>query len=334
MTKSTKSTKYPSKQQRLWFFVFGCLQTSLVSGICFGWASIAGTLLVAPLDEGGAGLTMDQTTQIFAMAVSISYFAALLMGYVLDICGPRICSVISHSIIAVGCQIFALSQTYPYFALGTCMMAFGSPGIQNAVIHLANLFPDSRFLAMSSLGGSITIAFAILPIFDMLWMDYGIYLSTMFGTYVYVILLLAVGSLLLWPDTPFELEEHDEQSLLTFNQNHPTPEESLILTANHMHMMEAPVNSFLRSNSHHQLDRSESFQNSSAALRVENLQLVSIKDFPFHQQVFSWIYLRMLLVFVTTSFMVNFYAASLPTELADQHIFSSDHQHEMAKIFT
>lgn len=330
-----KSTEYPSKQQRLWFFIFGCLQTALVSGIFFGWASIARTLLVAPLDKGGAGLTMDQATQIFAMAVSTSYFASLLMGYVLDICGPRICSVMSHGIIAVGCQIFALSQTYPYFALGTCMMAFGSPGIQNAVIHLANLFPDSRFLVMSSLGGSITIAFAILPIFDVLWMDYGISLSTMFGTYVYVILISAVGALLLWPDTPFELEERDEQqSLLSFNQNHHTPEESLIQAANHMHMIEAPMNSFLRSNSHHQLDRSESFQNSTAALQVHNLQLVSIKDLPFHRQVFSWVYLRMLLVFVTTSFIVNFYAASLPTELADQNFFPSEHQHEIAKIFT
>jgi len=357
----------PPTKRRVLLFAFGCMQTTLVAGILFGWASVATTLLIAPLDEGGAGLTMDETTKIFGLAMSTGFFSSLLLGYVLYVGGPRLCSVVSNIIIAIGCQVFAVSQTYRYFAIGACMMSFGSPGVSNAVIHIANLFPDSRFLVISCLSGSITLSFVILPIFDFLWNNYGMGLRAMFSSYVYVLVLCAIGALLLWPDTPFELvEDMDDKPSRIQNSNspcHAVSEEERVRFAIHQqvevprnyflqsnsptqqdrrepllrfakHLVEAPMSSFLRSNSHHQLDRHESFILSREAIESGNLQRVSVKDLPFLRQLFSWIYLRILLVFISTSFMANFYVASLTTELGDQNYFSTDYQHQLAKIFT
>lgn len=331
----TEPLECPSKQRRAVLFACGCLQSGLVAGILFGWASIAGTLLVAPLDKGGAGLTMEETTIIYGMAASTGFFASLLLGYVLDVCGPRICSVASNVVIALGCQIFSMARTFPHFALGACMIAFGGPGIQSSVVHIGNLFPGSRFLVMSCLGGSVAIGFNILPAFGALWTLYGIGLQPMFATYMFVVLLSTLGSLLLWPDEAFELEErYDELELKSNGSYQPTPAKEVFLAASHTHLLEAPIDSYLRSNSHHQLDRNDSFMASKEALEVGKLELVNIKDVPFYQQLFSWMYLRILLVFIATSFLANFVVASLTTELADQNYFPTNVQHDMARTFT
>jgi hypothetical protein len=73
---------------------------------------------------------------------------------------------------------------------------------------------------------------------------------------------------------------------------------------------------------------------SKDALDIGKLELVKSKDRPFYKQLFSWMYLRILLVFIATSFQASFVVASLATELADQNDFPPSVQHDMARIFT
>jgi MFS family permease len=190
--------------------VFACIQTMLCAGIVFGWASVAGSLLIAPFEDGGTNLTMDETTTIFSIAASTASLSSLFLGYILDMKGPRICSLVGHAFVAAGCFWFSVATSYEGFLWGTSMIAFGGPGIQCAVIHLANLYPAQKFTVMSCVTGSITLSFAILPIFDYLWEQYGIGFRVMFRSYVLVVCLSALGSQLLWPDEPYDIPDEDE----------------------------------------------------------------------------------------------------------------------------
>lgn len=329
------------KENRFLLVSFAVLQTSLISGIMFGWAGIAGTLLIASPAHGGAGLSLEQTTYIFAMVASTASFSPLLLGIVLDKYGPRFASLLSNIIIAVGIQTIALAESYTAFAIGACTVAFGGPGIQASVVSFANLFPNAQFFVMSIVNGSIAVSFAILPIFNQIWKVYGTSYQAMFQTYLLVVIASGIGSLLLLPDEPFQsIKEEDDLGDLLLSQQEeddhtilpqtppPTrritprsmkqamsPEKLVMESVNHVnHLFEQPLNSFLRSDP--SLERHESFMLSKKAIEKGLPGLVSLKDLPFMGQVTSGSYIRSLTVFVVTSFFANFYIAAITTEVS------------------
>lgn len=326
------------QSRRLALVVVASLQTMLCAGIIYGWASVAGTLLVAPFDKGGANLTMDETSVIFAVSASTSSFAALPLGYVLDTRGPRICSIVSHCFILAGCYTFASASGYQAFMIGTNLMAFGGPGIQSAVIHLANLFPEDKFMTMSAMSGSVSLSFAILPLFDLLWERHGIGFRVMFRFYFILVALSALSAHVLWPNEPFVSDENDVNEPDDSDDDdpsyNPTPESAFFVAASHTHLVEAPLGSYLRSNSRHQMNRHHSYRQSLMGMLSGDYSTMSLKDQPFLCQLMSWVYARILLIFCCNCFMANFYVASLPTELADLNDFSMDRQHLMARTFT
>jgi len=386
---------------------FGCLQNALVGGLVFGWASIDRTLLVAPTAQGGAGLQPMETTQIFSWASTVAMLSSLVMGYVLDVCGPRTASVLSNLCVGLGCAIFAMtaaadanhhpdpstdtfssslsSPYYTRFAVATCLMAFGGPGIGSSIVHVANLFPNHPFLVMSCLGGSSTFSFSILALFGDLWEQYDLSLGTMFGTYVWIIVASALGSFWFLPDVPFckedseeythfddsdnrmapvpvgESKSHEKEPLLssmpatTKRQGHEpaaaihkkpisAEQEYAEATIGHHHQLyEEPLASGLRQKL--PFGRTESYFQSAQVMAMESgdgpttamyttTTMISLKDQPFRNQLRSPTYVRNLIIFVTTSFFVNFTIASLSTELADEQVFSVEVQHDLSRNFT
>lgn len=323
------------KENRVVLVVFAILQTVAFGGIMYGWAGVAGGLLIAHPSQGGAGLTLDQTTNIFAMLASVSSFSPLLLGIVLDKYGPRTTTFLSNIIVGIGIQILACARSYIMFAIGACTIAFGGPGIQASVVSFCNLFPENQFFVLSLISGSISASFAILPIFEMMWERYGIGYRTMFQSFIGVVVLGAVGSLLLMPNKPFEdadnniddgkdeLLLHDSsrtppaspQSVTPFIYA-PSPERLVMESTQHFtHLAEQPLNSFLRKDPKHELTRHASFALSKKAIEKGQLSYVSLKDLPFMQQVTSGSYIRSLIVFVTTCFFANFYIATITTEV-------------------
>jgi MFS family permease len=300
---------------------FAVLQNVFVGGIVFGWAGIAGTVLIAPEQDGGAGLTLDQTTDIFAMAAFFASFSSLPLGIVLDKWGPRVASFLSIVIIGIGIQTMASARSYKAFAAGTCLTAFGGPGVQMSTVHLANLFPDNLFFVMSFVNGSISCSFAILPIFSMLWETYGIGIRPMFQAYLLVVFASALGSLLFWPDSPYETDDSGLNELLLTPKTRRTPfppaspQKMVKESTKHTHLIEQPLDSYLRSNES-KLNRHESFLVSRKALEEGQVSLVGLKDSPFRKQLASGSYIRMLVIFVATSFFANFYIASITTEVS------------------
>ncbi len=73
----------PVSPKRVSLALFACLQNALVGGVIYGLASIAGTLLVASIEDGGANLSLQDSTKIFSIASSLSMASCLLLGLVL-----------------------------------------------------------------------------------------------------------------------------------------------------------------------------------------------------------------------------------------------------------
>jgi MFS family permease len=156
---------------------------------------------------------------IFVVASFCNFLGPLLLGIVLDTYGPRACSVLSIGLIMIGSAMFAVSEpnTMPLFVPGMCLIAFGGPGTQNAIIHLSNLYPGWKATATAFITGSFQMSFVVFLIFDQLWMNWNLTYTELFAGYCVVCFINVVISLLLWPDEPFqssygvEEDEEDEE---------------------------------------------------------------------------------------------------------------------------
>jgi len=314
-TTSSSHEEIPASQTyRIALAFLACVQNSLIGGLVYGWASF-NIVLTGDKAKGGADLTLPQSTFIFSIASCVGMASTLLLGCALDRFGPRMCSIISHITIGLGCQLFAGSSSFSGFMIATCLMAFGGPGIQVSIVHLANLFPDNQFTALSMLNGTISISFSVLAIFSWLWETYE-WLSyrQFFNFLVFLVIASLLASIFFWPDRSFKAPKKDTSQLSGTHE--PTPEEDYIEASTaHQHIMEQPLDSFLRKDSSHQIERHESFILSKKAIESGILDMVSLKDAPFRRQLFSGSYMRGNLFFLVSCFLANFYVASITIEV-------------------
>jgi MFS family permease len=146
---------------------------------------------------------------IFVIASFCNFLGPLVLGFILDSYGPRACSVVSIVLITVGSAMFAMSDqnSLPLFIPGMCLIAFGGPGTQNAIIHLSNLFPEWKATATSFIVGSFQLSFIVFLIFDTLWSTMKYSYTTLFTGYAVICVFNVLVSLLLWPDQPYHLED-------------------------------------------------------------------------------------------------------------------------------
>ncbi|CAB9513172.1 Major Facilitator Superfamily [Seminavis robusta] len=209
----TKSAPVPALYStRVLLVVFGMIQITLAAGLIVGWPSIAGTMLVEPLESGGAGLSLDQTTQLYSLAAAVNYIAPLFLGLVLDYYGPRACSFLSNAIVAAGLAIFSMASSFPIYALGICLVAFGGPSVQQCLLHIGNMFAERRFFVMGMVAESITLSFAVFPLMDIAWENLpdGKGFRILFAGLSALVVVSAICSLLLWPDAPYEVPNEKE----------------------------------------------------------------------------------------------------------------------------
>ena len=204
-----------SKAFRLFNIFVGCSQNIIFGGIIYGWSSISGALLLAKPTDGGPGLTHDYVQVMFVTAVFFNFLGPLFLGIILDVYGPRACSVTSLFIITLGCALFSISNipNLPLFAPAMSMIAFGGPGVQSAIVHLSNLFPGNKATATALITGSFQLSFFIFYIFDQLWFYYEINYQVMFLGYGCLSAINMLLSLMLYPDEPYHYED-DDVSLL------------------------------------------------------------------------------------------------------------------------
>jgi len=260
-------------------------------------------MLVDSPQDGGAGLTLDQTTQMFGLAASVNYISPLALGMILDKFGPRACSFVSNGLVTLGCFVFCATTSVTVLTLGICLVAFGGPGVQTSLIHIGNLFPERRYFVMGIVSETITLSFAILPVMDLIWEQTGVSFQWIFGAYGVIMAASTAMSVLLWPDAPYVAPPDVPKQRRTSVK--PPPPDSTVKQS---------LKSYLREDTA-KLDQSESFLESQKALQKGDVAHISLKDMPFDKQLSSGVYLRVSIFFFVTSFWANFYIATVTTEV-------------------
>ena len=277
MTETNEGASAPeSFSKRVLLVCFAMVQITLGAGLIVGWPGIAGSMLVEPMATGGAGLTLDQTTQLYSLAAAVNYVAPLFLGLVLDNFGPRACSFLANAIVAVGLTIFSTAETFSTFSVGICFVAFGGPSVQQSLLHIGNMFGERRFFVMGMVAESITLSFAVLPLLDIAWENLpgdGSF-RVLFAGLASLVVCSSVGSLLLWPDAPYEIfkskvSEEGADAVLLVGEEMVKP-----------------------------------------AIDVDDLKTKS-----FAEQLTSWVYVRLVMFFIVTSWLANFYIATVTTEV-------------------
>jgi MFS family permease len=150
-----------------------------------------------------------QPQAMFVTAVFFSFLGPLMLGALLDSYGPRVCSIISLSFVALGSLLFGLSDRphLPMFIPALSMIAFGGPGAQSAIIHLSNLFPKYKATATALITGSLNLSFVVFFAFDQLWHFMGFDYRSLFIGYAALVCFNILISLFLWPDKPYSFVE-------------------------------------------------------------------------------------------------------------------------------
>ena len=284
MTSEKQHTPLPaSPMVRLVLVTTGMVQITLGAGLVVGWAGIAGSILTAPRDDGGAGLLLDETTLLYGYAAASNYLSPIFLGVLLDHCGPRTASFVSNGLVAIGCLFFGRSTTFQQFAISISLVAFGGPGVQTSVIHTANLFPANKYFVMGLVGECITLSFAVFPLMDLLWHAYEVDFETLFYGQSILVGLSAITSLCIWPDTPYEQVNVQEQEGKDTDADGGAETENLLPTP--------PV-----------------VKGGGAELPLQNQPLL--------KQLTSGDYIRLSIFFLVTSFYANLYIATVTTEVS------------------
>ena len=121
-------------------------------------------------NEGAPDLRAAHIHKMFVMASSANMCSPLFLGVVLDYHGPRACSVVSICISTLGFLLFGCAGALaggsrdaaePIFTLAVVCIGFGRPGVQNAVIHLSNLFPARKSTVTGIITGCFQLSFCI-----------------------------------------------------------------------------------------------------------------------------------------------------------------------------
>lgn len=103
------------------------------------------------------------------------------------------------------------------------LIAFGGPGVQNAIIHLSNLFPSWKASATAVITGSFQLSFVVFFVFDQLWVFRDWSYQSLFLSYCLICLVNVVISLTMWPDVPYHIDDsvaneiEDEEKAVQFS---------------------------------------------------------------------------------------------------------------------
>jgi hypothetical protein len=339
-------TKY-SLTFRITSIALGCFQNITSGGILYGWASISGSMLLATPTEGGPGLSADYIHIMFVTASFFSFLGPLLLGLILDSYGPRVCSFVSMLFIALGCALFAVSNipNFPMFIPGLSMIAFGGPGVQNAIVHLCNLFPNSKATATAVVTGSFQLSFIVFFLFDQMWHFYKYDYQALFMTYGFICLCNAMLSLCIWPDAPYTYEDDTLTKSESSGGLIRLPYKMIridkitpVKRAGYVSNTKAPIRDLPPPWGK---KISESYTNESPVNETSpssfgySLSHPPVKELSLKEQIMSNTFKNLTIFFVISSFWANFIIGTIDIQLGDSALMLSSYEQKMyGRYFT
>ena len=234
-------------------------------------------ILIASKADGGFGLSSQVTLHMFSVSSSCACVSQLFLGIIQDKYSPKICSILSNILVAVGCFTFVASSTSETLIYaGAVLIGIGGPGVQLSLFHLGNLFPDRENTIMSFITGTINLSFIVFPLLTTFWESGNIGYQVLFQILGGVILVTVLISFWVWEDTTYE-------KLAVVSQASPEP-----------------VNS--------EIDKDETDLSMAPVPR-------KLSDASFRDQIISGQVIRFAIFFIITSFWANYYIASISAEV-------------------
>jgi len=188
------------------------LQSMLCSGVVYGWPSLVQILeaenVYSDLCGVDEALPCDAQVLRYQLIYTVGAFLttsqSLILGAVVDKCGPLKTNILCCIGFLLGCGLFAVAgftgvDVYlPSFAI----ISFFGPAIKLTFLHMSNLFSvPSTILSLFS--GSFGFSAVIFKIFLWLHSD-KITLGYLFLGYILLLIPIYIVGFFLWPQKSYE----------------------------------------------------------------------------------------------------------------------------------
>ncbi|RDL36889.1 uncharacterized protein BP5553_06241 [Venustampulla echinocandica] len=172
-----------SRSKRILQVVTAAIYCLFSAGIVFGYAALKPILIREGVYrnycteeelEKGMRTCFDQEIRLnlmFTVAAVGTNVAALPIGAILDILGPRVCGIIGSFLLASGALLFAFAWQLPFdgFIPGYLLLALGGPFVFISSFQLSNTFPKHSGLILALLTGAFDSSSAVFLVYRMIY---------------------------------------------------------------------------------------------------------------------------------------------------------------------
>jgi MFS family permease len=207
--------------KRWGFVVLAFIQAGLTSGIIFGWPELEHIFIQngvyrdhcanEPTPTPSPGPITPCPAQsnffnsIFTAGVFANNAAPLITGIFVDKFGPKLTSLASVFLFAIGCGLFVIPSPNVYLP-AFMLLGFSGPGIYVSIMHLNNLFPGHQAKVLNFFSGTFTVSNFVFKVFRILNEDNGWFtIPRLFIILVVVLVPFFLLGAIIWPNKPYQL---------------------------------------------------------------------------------------------------------------------------------
>ncbi|KAI5964241.1 uncharacterized protein KGF55_002183 [Candida pseudojiufengensis] len=187
--------------------------------------------------------------KIFTIAAVITNVSALLIGYILDNYGPKICGFIGALFLYFGSFIFIYSTSlnnlvwFDPYIIGYSCLALGGPFLFISSFSLSNAFPKYSGTILALLTGAFDSSSALFLIYQKFYFKFNesFNLSNFFKIYLIVPVFITIIQIILMPWESYQTSSND---LLEIDENdlrNPVEATPLVIENNENHNESTPL---------------------------------------------------------------------------------------------
>ncbi len=190
------------------------------AGIVFGYAALKPILIrenvyrnLCTEDEikKGVRTCFEQEIHLnlmFTVAAVGTNVAALPVGAILDLFGPRVCGITGSALLAIGALLLSFAWELPFdgYIPGYLFLSLGGPFVFISSFQLSNAFPQNSGLILALLTGAFDTSSAVFLLYRMLyqWSEGGLSPSKFFLAYLIVPVFIFTVQIFIMPKVSYK----------------------------------------------------------------------------------------------------------------------------------
>lgn len=145
---------------------------------------------------------------MFTVAAMLTNVSALVIGWILDLYGPRICGLIGSGLLYLACFTFILARRItmvdPYL-IGYGLLALGGPFVYISSFQLSNSFPSKSGSILALISGAFDASSAVFLVYRVIYTQSkgGFTLDGFFTLYLLVPTFIMIVQLTIMPNESY-----------------------------------------------------------------------------------------------------------------------------------